>query len=415
MQTGRVFHRRREHAARRVRSSAICAGGKTDLPAFVVLPQTMGRGGGNLPNGQDGGFLGKAHDPFSLMADPSQPNFKVPDLLPPAEIDAARLERRRKLREIVDATVKDFEASENAKLMDENFQAAFRLMTSTQGPRGVRSVEGAGGSPRALRHEPLRPVLPARAAAGRGGRAVRHDQHVPHRVRRDHLGHPRHEAVHVDRGHEEHRRADVRPGVQRADRRPRSARHAGRDAGVQPGRVRPHAAREPGRRARPLAAVLYVLLRRRRRARAAASSAAATRSAPCRPSGPSSRPTSWPRSSTAWASTSKHRCRARPAGRSRWSTSGTTRFTNCFERACDEAIRVNFGPLLRRSGRRHVHMRAARARRNSCADSRRDRRLAARMRVSSCLVESVVDRSLYRRQNGAGRVRDERSGSRDGR
>ena len=66
-------------------------GRRTDLPSFVVLPEPMGRGGGNLPNGQAGGFLGKAHDPFSLMADPSQPNFKVPDLLPPAEIDAARL------------------------------------------------------------------------------------------------------------------------------------------------------------------------------------------------------------------------------------------------------------------------------------------------------------------------------------
>lgn len=34
-------------------------GRKTDLPAHVVLPETMGRGGGNLPNGQAGGFLGK--------------------------------------------------------------------------------------------------------------------------------------------------------------------------------------------------------------------------------------------------------------------------------------------------------------------------------------------------------------------
>ena len=129
MQTGRVFSGgvNTPHAGAVV---SYLRGRKTDLPAFVVLPQTMGRGGGNMPNGQAGGFLGKAHDPFSLMADPSQPNFKVPDLLPPAEIDAARLDRRRKLRDIVDATVKDFEASENAKLMNDNFQAAFRLMTS---------------------------------------------------------------------------------------------------------------------------------------------------------------------------------------------------------------------------------------------------------------------------------------------
>jgi len=131
MQTGRVFTGgvNTPHVGSVV--SALM-GRKSDLPAFVVLPQTMGRGGGNLPNGQAGGFLGKANDPFSLMADPSQPNFKVPDLLPPVEFDAARLARRQKLRQVVDSAVKDFEGSENAKLMDENFHAAFRLMSSRE-------------------------------------------------------------------------------------------------------------------------------------------------------------------------------------------------------------------------------------------------------------------------------------------
>jgi len=107
-------------------------GRRTDLPAHVLLPEPMGRGGGNLPNGQAGGFLGKAHDPFALMADPSKPDFKVPDLLPPAEIDAKRLARRRKMRDIVDQTVKHFEESDDARLLDSNFHAAYRLMTSTQ-------------------------------------------------------------------------------------------------------------------------------------------------------------------------------------------------------------------------------------------------------------------------------------------
>lgn len=107
-------------------------GRRGDLPAHVVLPETMGRGGGNLPNGQAGGFLGKAYDPFSLMADPSKPNFQAPDLLPPPEIGATRLNRRRRLRAAVEQTLDHFEASENAALMDENFQAAYRLMTSKQ-------------------------------------------------------------------------------------------------------------------------------------------------------------------------------------------------------------------------------------------------------------------------------------------
>ncbi|MCH2600750.1 MAG: DUF1501 domain-containing protein [Pirellulaceae bacterium] len=107
-------------------------GRKTDLPAHAILPEPMGSTGGNLPHGQDAGFLGKAYDPFVLNADPSKKDFEVPDLLPPAEIGEARLNRRRRLRDIVEDTVKEFENSENADLLGSNFEAAFRLMTSPE-------------------------------------------------------------------------------------------------------------------------------------------------------------------------------------------------------------------------------------------------------------------------------------------
>ena len=131
MQTGRLFTGgiNTPHAGCAL---AYLRGRRTDLPAHVILPEPMGPTGGNLPHGQDAGFLGKAYDPFALMADPSKPNFKVPDLLPPEEIGEARLARRRKLRSIVDETVANFEASDNAKLLDSNFEAAFRMMTSPQ-------------------------------------------------------------------------------------------------------------------------------------------------------------------------------------------------------------------------------------------------------------------------------------------
>ena len=131
MQTGRLFTGgiNTPHVGAAV---SFLRGRKTDLPPFVVLPETMGRGGGNLPNGQAGGFLGKAHDPFALMADPSKPNFKVPDLLPPASIGEARLKRRQKMRAIVDQTFDHFEATENAQLLDENFHSAFRMMSSPE-------------------------------------------------------------------------------------------------------------------------------------------------------------------------------------------------------------------------------------------------------------------------------------------
>jgi hypothetical protein len=131
MQTGRQFNGGVDspHAGAVL---SFLKGRKSDLPPFVVLPETMGRGGGNLPNGQAGGFLGKGQDPFSLMADPSQPNFQVPDLLPPQTIGEVRMQRRRRLRDVVDSTIQDFESTENAQLLDSNFHAAYRLMTSQQ-------------------------------------------------------------------------------------------------------------------------------------------------------------------------------------------------------------------------------------------------------------------------------------------
>jgi len=129
MQTGRLF------TGGIVVPHAGCAleflkGRRSELPAHVILPEPMGPTGGNMPHGQDAGFLGKAYDPFVLNSDPSKADFKVPDLLPPKEIGEARIARRRELRQVVDDTVKKFESSESAKLMDANFAAAYRLMTS---------------------------------------------------------------------------------------------------------------------------------------------------------------------------------------------------------------------------------------------------------------------------------------------
>jgi hypothetical protein len=131
LQTGRLFSGgvNTPHAGSALQ---FLKGSRNELPAHVILPEPMGPTGGNMPHGQDAGFLGKKYDPFVLGADPSKAGFKVPDLLPPSEIGEARVERRKKLRDIVDGTVKNFEASETAKLMDTNFASAFKLMTSTK-------------------------------------------------------------------------------------------------------------------------------------------------------------------------------------------------------------------------------------------------------------------------------------------
>jgi hypothetical protein len=148
LQTGRLFSGgvNSPHAGSAV---AYLRGRKTDLPASVILPEPMGSTGGNLPHGQDAGFLGKAYDPFSLMADPSQPNFKVPDLLPPQDLGEARMERRKRLRSVVEEQVSQFEASPAAKLMDSNFESAYRLMTSPQ----ARAAFDLSKEPKAVREK----------------------------------------------------------------------------------------------------------------------------------------------------------------------------------------------------------------------------------------------------------------------
>jgi hypothetical protein len=148
LQTGRLFSGglNTPHAGCAV---AYLRGRKTDLPASVILPEPMGSTGGNLPHGQDAGFLGKAYDPFLLMADPSQANFKVPDLLPPQDLGEARMERRKRLRSVVEEQVSQFEASPAAKLMDSNFESAYRLMTSPQ----ARSAFDLSKEPKSIREK----------------------------------------------------------------------------------------------------------------------------------------------------------------------------------------------------------------------------------------------------------------------
>ncbi len=131
MQTGRLFTGGIEHPHIGATLQYL-KGSRGDVPAHVLMPRPMGPTGGNLPHGQSAGYLGRSFDPLNLNADPSDKGFKVPDLLPPDYITAVREGRRKKLRESIDGAVKAFEASPEARLMDENFNQAYALMSSTK-------------------------------------------------------------------------------------------------------------------------------------------------------------------------------------------------------------------------------------------------------------------------------------------
>jgi len=107
-------------------------GGRGAVPPHVLLPKPIGNTGGGLPHGQEAGFLGKTYDPFVLNADPSDPNFRVPDMLPPNYISALRTDRRRNWRKLIDESVKEFESTPDARLFDSTFNQAYGLMSSTK-------------------------------------------------------------------------------------------------------------------------------------------------------------------------------------------------------------------------------------------------------------------------------------------
>jgi Protein of unknown function (DUF1501) len=129
MQTGRLFTGGIEHP----HVGCVLAklkGARNDAPPHVLVPRPIGNTGGNLPHGQTAGYLGKTYDPFVLNADPNDADFKVPNLLPPDYVTAVRESRRRSLRAAIDGSVKAFEASADARLLDANFEQAYKLMSS---------------------------------------------------------------------------------------------------------------------------------------------------------------------------------------------------------------------------------------------------------------------------------------------
>ena len=236
---------------------AYLRGPKTDLPPHVILPEAMGPTGGNLPHGQDAGFLGKAYDPFVLNTDPSKDGLQSARSVAAegagrsaAGAAAAACGRSSKIE------VAEFEASPSAKLMDANFESAWRMMTSPQAraafdlakePKEVREKYGLNRFGQCC--------LLARRLIEAGVRFVTVNTFLTvfNEITWDIHGSKPFTSI-------EGMKDIVAPMYDQAygtlieDLYDRGL--LGQDARLQPGRVRPHAADQSGRRPRPLAAVL---------------------------------------------------------------------------------------------------------------------------------------------------------------
>ncbi len=104
-------------------------GPRGSVPPYVCLPK--------MHNSAGSAYLGSSAAPFVVNADPSTPSFSVPDLIPPLDISASRLNQRTKLLNQVDRFHQSAEVAANrqAQALSTFQQKAFDLMTSPQTKR----------------------------------------------------------------------------------------------------------------------------------------------------------------------------------------------------------------------------------------------------------------------------------------
>src|SRR5262245_32389857 len=105
------------------------APGKSAIPRFVQLPQ-LASDVGNLTPGQFAGFLGRQHDPLTVLSDPSRPGFNVAALSLPEDMTPARLEDRASLLRLVDRQARTLERFAETRSMEVYQERAVKLLTS---------------------------------------------------------------------------------------------------------------------------------------------------------------------------------------------------------------------------------------------------------------------------------------------
>jgi hypothetical protein len=98
------------------------------LPPALTLPTRIANTGEIVWPGQTGGILGPQYDPWLLTCDPSQPDFKVPDLALPSELPALRFERRLSLLDQVDRHLDGLQGSPAVAGFNRQTQQALDLL-----------------------------------------------------------------------------------------------------------------------------------------------------------------------------------------------------------------------------------------------------------------------------------------------
>jgi hypothetical protein len=110
------------------------------LPPYIAIPNSIMYGGA--------GFLGAALDPFEPGGDPNNGGFKVRDLDLPNGMTVEHMQRRRTLRESVDASFAQYEkGSDRVRTVNSFYQRAYGLLSSSD----ARSSFDLSKEPNAVR------------------------------------------------------------------------------------------------------------------------------------------------------------------------------------------------------------------------------------------------------------------------
>ena len=128
-----------------------------DVPRFVEQSQ-----------GQFAGWLGGAHDPFTIDDDPSLPGYRVPDMELSGELSVERLDDRMRLLAGLDRQIAA--GREGAGLVDDYRRRAFDLLAAAAAEKGAFDLarEPDAVRDRYGRHPHGQSVLQARRLVERG-------------------------------------------------------------------------------------------------------------------------------------------------------------------------------------------------------------------------------------------------------
>jgi hypothetical protein len=102
--------------------------GKGGLPAAITLPEHIWNTGNLSWPGQDGGFLGRAADPWLIHCDPNAADFQIPGLGLPAEAPPVRLHERLSLLDQVNRHLDWIDAGGAVQRFDTRSRQAIDLL-----------------------------------------------------------------------------------------------------------------------------------------------------------------------------------------------------------------------------------------------------------------------------------------------